>query len=171
TKCDLAVGDHSITVVYAGDDRYAGSGSDAVGHAVSARPAAPAPAPQGPADIPVLTTAVAISHRQTLRSGSYVKVVVHCRGAAAMRCKGTISLDPASGSTRLAAAGRYGRAKFDVAAGANRTLRIKATPKLLETLRRKRRVIVMATAAFTGHDAAVLTIERKLTVVEPRLRR
>jgi hypothetical protein len=32
-------------------------------------------------------------------------------------------------------------------------------------------VIVMATASFTGPNAAELTIERKLTVVEPRRRR
>jgi hypothetical protein len=166
SKSDLGVGDHSITVVYAGDERYVASESAAVGHAVSA-----APVPQTPADVPVVATRLAISHRSTPRSGSYVKLVVHCRGAAGTRCKGTMSLDPASGSTRLAAAGRYGRAKFDVAAGANRSLRIKATSKLLRALRAKRRVIVMATAAFTGQNAAKLTIERRLTVVEPRARR
>jgi hypothetical protein len=111
SRSDLAVGGHSITVEYAGDGRYAGSGAAAVGHAVTARPATPqatpTPAPVAPAaDAPVLTTRLAISHRTTPRAGSYVKLAIHCRGAQGTRCKGVLTVDPTGDSTRLAAAGR-----------------------------------------------------------------
>jgi hypothetical protein len=130
------------------------------------------PGPPEPPEPPAVQTRLGLSHRGLPRIGTYVRLKLRCRGAASARCKGVLTLDPTAGKRRLdaaAARGRYGRRRFDIAAGEIGTIDVKATPKLLRALRQRHRVIVLASAVFQGHDNATLTIERKLTVVEPRV--
>jgi hypothetical protein len=176
----LSVGEHAVTVEYAGGGDFSASTSESAAHTVAPRPsaptptptaatpAAPAPGPAPPVANPV-GTRLAISHRTTPLRGRFVKVTIRCRAAVGTRCKGTLVLDPVRGGTRRAAAiGRYGKAKFDVAAGKNVGIKVKASSLLRTSLRKQRRVVVMATARYADHDAAPLTTERKLTVINPR---
>jgi hypothetical protein len=96
-------------------------------------------------------------------------VLILCRGTAGARCTGKLALDLTNDTSRLKAAavpGRDGRAKFNVAAGKDGTVRVKASSRLLRALRHKRRVIVMATATFTGANGKLVTVRRKLTVID-----
>jgi hypothetical protein len=116
-------------------------------------------------------TRLAISHRRVTRSGAYVELRLLCRGAARARCAGIVTLDSAKGKSRLPAAaarGRYGKAKFDIAAGTDTKVRVRAAQSLRKALRAKRRVIAKASATFLGLDGAKLRIERRITIVEPR---
>ena len=177
---DLGAGDHAISAVYGGGgDFQPSSGSLSGGQRVDA--AAPAPsAPAAPPDdgniqsvhpgLAIFTRAT-LSHRKVPRVGSYVKVVIRCRGAAGVHCRGRVALDPAAGSSRLrdaAARGRYGRARFDVATGANATVKVRVSSRFRRTLKAKRRLIALATATYTTGDQGQSTTRRKLTVVEPR---
>ena len=157
----------SDSFAYSANDGYADSGSAAtVTIAVNAGAVAPPPpvTPVGPRRI-----ALVISHRHVPRVGRYVKVRILCRGTAGARCTGRLALDLTKDKSRLKAAaapGRDGRAKFNVAAGKDGTVRVKASSRLLQALRHKRRGIVMATATFTGANGKLVTVKRKLTVID-----
>jgi hypothetical protein len=70
-----------------------------------------------------------------------------------------------------ASTGRYGRAKFRVAAGKDGVVKISVTSKLRAALKTKHRVIVMATASIATQGGGKLTVDRKLTIVAPKAHR
>ncbi len=96
-----------------------------------------------------------------------MKVRILCRGTAGARCAGKLALDLTKDKTRLTAAaapGRDGRGTFNVAAGRDGTVRVRASSRLLRALRQKKRAVVMATATFTGANGKLVTVKRKLTI-------
>lgn len=125
--------------------------------------------PNGP---PEVQTRLSISHRGRLPvKNAFVTVRLRCTGAAKARCIGALVLDPARGKTRIAAAaapGRYGEAKFNIAAGTSPLIRIEATRMLLKALRKRHHLVTLVTGNYQGRNGGALRVERKLTLALPK---
>jgi VCBS repeat-containing protein len=107
-----------------------------------------------------------ISHRGVLVRGRAIRLELRCRATSGRRCAGTLRLASAAGTSRLLrAAATYGTARFDVAAGTDGAVTIKAPASLRRKLAKRHKVIARVTVNLTQDVGAASTIERRITLI------
>ena len=119
-----------------------------------------------PADpVPPLRFRLAISHRTVRVKDGKIALAIRCRRSTGGRCQGTLTLLSAAGSRRARAAAVYGSARFDIAAGTDGRITIKAPAALRKKLAIRHKVIANARVALRQDAAAATTLERRITLI------
>jgi uncharacterized repeat protein (TIGR01451 family) len=120
-----------------------------------------------PPVVDVTPNSVRISHRHVGLEHGAVLLVLKCRGAKGKRCRGTLSINPASGGrARLAAAAAYGSASFDIPTGKNALVRIPMPASLTARLHRgPHKLIAEVVARLTVPGKPPRLYHRRITII------
>jgi hypothetical protein len=120
-----------------------------------------------PPVIDVTPSSIRISHRHVGLEHGAVLLVLKCRGAKGKRCRGTLSINPASGGrARLSAAAAYGSARFDIPTGRNALVRIPVPASLTARLHRgPHKLIAEVVARLTVPGKPPRLYHRRITII------
>ncbi|MEA2411271.1 MAG: large repetitive protein [Thermoleophilaceae bacterium] len=119
-----------------------------------------------PVVVDVTPSSIKISHRHVGLEHGVVLLVLKCRGAKGQRCRGTLSINPATGPRRLKAASAYGSARFDIATGKNGLVRIPMSRAVLRKLARTHKLIATVVARLSLPGGRSRLYHRRITIIQ-----
>jgi hypothetical protein len=119
-----------------------------------------------PPVVDVTPSSIKISHRHVALEHGAVLLVLKCRGAKGQRCRGSLSINPATGPRRLTAASAYGSARFDVATGKNALVKIEMSAQALRRLARTHKLIATVVARLALPNGRSRLYHRRITIIQ-----